>query len=65
MDEVQEVERSYRELLGDLTMNSKPLIDCLSQVAGESKFAAEIIAQLIEENIGKVCLDPFRVLPDR
>jgi UDP-3-O-acyl-N-acetylglucosamine deacetylase len=53
---LDEVEKSYMELLSDLTMNSKPLIDCLSQVAGEHKFAAVIISRLIEENVAKVCV---------
>ncbi len=50
----EEVADDYRSSLGDLTFNSKPIINMLTMIAEENKEHAPAVVQVIEEHIKKV-----------
>ena len=49
-----EVKEEYLKTLQDLTFNSKPLIDVLTEVADENREHAACIVDCIEEQLEKV-----------
>ena len=50
-----EAAEDFKSSLGDLTFNSKPLINMLTMLAEENVQFAEEIVNVIEEHIHKVC----------
>ena len=50
----EEVKEEYLKTLQDLTFNSKPLIDVLTEVADENKEYAACIVDCIEEQLERV-----------
>lgn len=50
----EEIKEEYLKTLQDLTFNSKPLIDVLTEVAEENKEYASTIADCIVEQLEKV-----------
>ena len=50
----EEVREEYLETLRDLTFNSKPLIDVLTNIAEEAKAYASTIVDCIVEQLEKV-----------
>lgn len=49
-----EIKEEYLKTLQDLTFNSKPLIDVLTEVADENREYASTIVQCIEEQLERV-----------
>lgn len=54
MSELEQVQQDYADSLQELTFNSRPLINLLTQIAQENVQAAEVIAKTIETHIAKV-----------
>lgn len=54
--------RGFQEALGELTFNSKPLIDDLTRAAAENKSHAPKIVEIIESRLIQVDSHPY-VLP--
>lgn len=50
----KEVAEDYRSALGDLHVNSKPLITMLTMLADENKSYAHVITQVIINHIKEV-----------
>lgn len=50
----EEVKEEYLKTLQDLTFNSKPLIDVLTEVADENREYAACIVDCIEEQLERV-----------
>ena len=50
----EEVKEEYQKTLQDLTFNSKPLIDVLTEVAAENKECAACIVECIEDQLENV-----------
>lgn len=53
--------RDYMSRLGELTVNSRPIIQNLSMIAQEYSRYAEIVVQSIEAHIRRVSLNSFSI----
>lgn len=57
MNSPEEIKAEYASSLGDLTFNSKPLINVLTMLADENSPNAKVIVEAIEEQLSKVQTD--------
>lgn len=56
MNSPEEIKAEYASSLGDLTFNSKPLINVLTMLADENSPNAKVIVEAIEEQLSKVII---------
>lgn len=53
-DKEQEIYNEYLDSLQNLSVNSKPMIDMLTDVAGENKDYSRVIVKCIEDQLERV-----------
>lgn len=53
----KEIAEEYASSLGDLTLNSKPLINMLTMLADDNIEHAEVIVEAVEKHLEKVIFD--------
>lgn len=62
-EKLKEIKDEYSSSLGDLTINSKPLINMLTMLADDNIDNANVIVQAVEEHLEKVIIY-FTIFPN-